>query len=61
MWSPRARPLPRPTATTRSTSIVASERALTDTLEEVAWCELAGESMAAAYEVRRGSPELIPA
>jgi alkaline phosphatase D len=74
----------------RDEVIVASERALTDALEDVAWCELSGhgyvvcdvdrervraewwmvdgvlepvsgESMAAAYEVRRGAPELVPA
>jgi hypothetical protein len=74
----------------RDEVIVASERALTEALEDVAWCELSGhgyvvcdvdpervraewwivdgvlepvsgESMAAAYEVRRGAPVLVPA
>jgi alkaline phosphatase D len=74
----------------RDEVIVASERALMEALDHVAWCELSGhgyvvcdvdrervraewwivdgvlepvsgESMAAAYEVRRGSPELIRA
>jgi hypothetical protein len=74
----------------RDEAITASERAFTEALDHVAWCEfsghgyvvcdvdrkrvraewwlvdgvldpLSGQRMAAAYEVRRGSPELVAA
>ena len=41
----------------RDESIVASEREFTEALDHVEWCE----SMVAAYEVRRGAPELAAA